>query len=105
MSTPSSTNTKPAMGWEIATTISAAASADCTAGSELKSGGKTEWAASTRIPRMPPPTTPHNSMVRVADRAAVASPAPRALPVNACPAMANASRANARKVQTVADTW
>jgi hypothetical protein len=83
MSTPSNTNTNPAMGWESPTTTRAAANTDRTAGSEVNSTGSTECVARTRVPSTPPPNTPQASIVRVADRALAMSPAPNARPVSA----------------------
>ena len=105
MSTPSTTKTKPESGWPSATTTSPPAIAACTAGSGEKSGPSHGRSRITSTPSTTPTTMPHRTTRVVASRVRSTSPAPRALPVIACAAMASASRAKARKVQIVAVTW
>ena len=79
--------------------------AACTAGSGVKSGPSTGRSRSSSTPSTKPTSTPQRTTREVALRVRSTSPAPRALPVIACAAMARASRAKARKVQMVAVTW
>ena len=79
--------------------------AACTATSGEKSGPTNGRASSTTRPRATPASTPQRNISWVAARVRSTCPAPRALPVIACAAMAIASREKVRKDQIVAVTW
>ena len=99
--TPSSTNTYPDSTCPAPTSTSAEVVAARVAASGVKSIGSTGLSTTTSRPRAAPETVPQRTITAVASRTPARSPAPRALPVSACAAIARASRVKTRKVQTV----
>src|SRR6516165_2390038 len=105
MSTPSRTKTTPATGCTTATSSRTSSSRPATGGAAAKRPGRNGRAARIRAPNTTPYPAPHAIILAVADRAPATSPAPRYLPVIACPAIAIASSASASSVQTRNATW
>src|SRR5215470_7451744 len=105
MSTPSSTKTTPATGCSTATTSRTVSSRPATGGAAAKSPGRNGRAARITAPNTTPYTAPQAVILAVAARAPATSPAPRYLPVIACPAIAIASRASDSSIQMRNAIW
>ena len=75
------------------------------AGSGVNSTGSSGASSTTAAPSSAPARTPQRTIRVVVARTAAGSPAPSALPVSACAAIARASRENVRNDQIVNATW